>query len=91
MSDLVSAWQPITASLGALSAQYNKPVIFAEIGYCANNGCNVNPAGCNSKNARMSLLRYITVHDGMPFMFETIPEEARAVAPQWFDLSRPNM
>ncbi len=47
LASLMAAWAPIQASLGALSARFsNKPVVFTEIGYCANSGSNVNPAQC---------------------------------------------
>jgi hypothetical protein len=45
MAQLVASWQPITAELSQLSQAYsNKPITFAEIGYCSVTGANVNPA-----------------------------------------------
>jgi len=48
VQDLISAWGPITSSLAALSSKTGKNVVFAEIGYCANNAANVDPAHCNT-------------------------------------------
>jgi hypothetical protein len=48
LADVISSWKPITDSLGQLSARFgNKPVVFTEVGYCANTGSNVDPAQCN--------------------------------------------
>jgi hypothetical protein len=49
---LVDAWGPIVASLSQLSMQWNRPIVFAEVGYCSVDGANVNPAACTPASRR---------------------------------------
>ncbi len=43
VSELKAGWQPHIAALQALSQQWNKPVIFTEIGYRSVDGTNIAP------------------------------------------------
>ena len=53
LTDLENAWKQIIPGLQSLSEKYNgKEIIFAEIGYCSNEGTNVEPWNCwDSKTA----------------------------------------
>ena len=46
LSQLVAAWQPIRDGLKALSHKQNKPLMFAEVGYCSTAESNQHPAQC---------------------------------------------
>jgi len=41
--DLSQAWEPIVASLEALSKKYDRPIIFSEIGYASQKGVAAQP------------------------------------------------
>jgi hypothetical protein len=45
VDDLVSAWTPIAATLGALAARTGKEVLFTEVGYQSRPSCHVRPWG----------------------------------------------
>mmetsp|Transcript_14313 Transcript_14313/g.33433 ORF Transcript_14313/g.33433 Transcript_14313/m.33433 type:complete len:350 (-) Transcript_14313:119-1168(-) len=46
IDDLKQAWLPIVWSLGNLSKTTQRPIVFAEVGYCSANETNVDPAHC---------------------------------------------
>lgn len=48
IDDLYDFWLPWYESLQLLSLKYDKPVIFAEVGYCSKYWSNFNPAGCDN-------------------------------------------
>lgn len=55
VDDLVKAWSPIAQQLESLSTQWNRPLFFAEIGFCSSTGTNSNPAGCGGDGAPLNL------------------------------------
>jgi len=46
VDQLVASWEPIKAGLRALSKKVDKPLIFAEVGYCSTAQSNEHPAQC---------------------------------------------
>ncbi|MDW8031733.1 MAG: endo alpha-1,4 polygalactosaminidase, partial [Candidatus Bipolaricaulota bacterium] len=51
IADLIAGWQEPLAQLQALSQQWNKPVLFTEVGYRSVDGANITPWDWSSPGA----------------------------------------
>eukprot|EP01084_Bolivina_argentea_P088188 159238_1 len=74
LTDLQNAWKQIIPGLASLSQKYNgKEIIFAEIGYCSNQGTNVEPWNCWDSKTPNSEQAQANCYEAM---FNTVYQES---------------
>ena len=63
LDELINAWKPIASSLKSLHKQYNKYIIFGEVGYCSNHGTNIDPYKCLQSNQSLDINAQTNCYD----------------------------
>lgn len=67
LQEAEAAWQPYIDQLHALHRQYNKPVIFTELGYCTSDPCGphgaATPAGIAAQAVRYEAALRVMLHN----------------------------